>query len=106
MIELHLAIYEGDAQMFQFESTNAMVEYLEELRMFDNIWLATTDSPDAKEEIMITENLEKILLAIAHDHWDISLKKHSKFFVQEYQTYEAAYDVALSMREPNPKCYE
>ena len=80
---------------------SSLIEYMEELKQFNCIWLATTDGEFG--EIIITENLTKLLLALAHDHWE--LKDGCNFYVQEYQTYEDAYKVALDMREGNPKCY-
>jgi hypothetical protein len=32
-------------------------------------------------------------------------RKATKFFIQEYESYEDAYSVALSMMEHHPKCY-
>ena len=106
MITLYLAIYKGDVQRFKFDSVDSLLEYLEELKRFDCIWLATNDvrKPD-KCEIMITEKIDKILLSIQYDYWDMSNQRNYNFSIQEYQTYETAYSVALSMREGNPKCY-
>lgn len=107
MIVLYLGIYDGDVQKFTFDNVSSLLEYLEELKRFHCIWLATNDvtKPDTCE-IMITEKIDKILTAIANEHWNISNQKNYVFTVQEYQTYEDAYSVALSMREYNSKCYK
>lgn len=107
MITLYLGIYEGDVQRFKFDNTNSLLEYLKELKRFDCIWLATNDVRQHDTcEIMITEKIDKIIAAIANNHWDMSNQRKYIFTVQEYQTYEDAYSVALSMKEYNPKCYK
>lgn len=99
MIKLNLGIYEGDVIILKFHTISELCEYLEELDKFDCIWLATEDGGDG--EILITENLKKLINAVKNSHFNID----KDFFVQEYQTYEDAYRVALDMREINPKCY-
>ncbi len=104
MIKLHLAIYEGDVEKIPFKCTNDLIGYIEELEMFDCIWVATSGGPDS--EILITEETSTIINALECDFWETSFVKDSNFFVQEYQTYEEAYSVALLMREENIKCYK
>jgi hypothetical protein len=99
MIRLQLAIYDGDVEEIVFTSKTDLIEYLEVLQCFDCIWLATENGSNG--EILITENVDKLILAIEMDFFE-SL---NIFHVHEYQTYEDAYAVALDMREPNPKCY-
>ena len=103
MITLCLGIYEGDIEQIPFDSVNSLIDYIEELKMFNCIWLVTEDGENG--EIMITENIDKIITAIGTDHWNLCSQKDSMFHLQEYQTYEDAYAVALDMREENPKCY-
>lgn len=103
MIHLNLAIYEGDVEVLDFDNILLLCEYLQELKSFDCIWLATDDGE--KDEIVITENLDTLMNAVYGGHFPSLLHQESNFFVQEYQTYEDAYKVALDMREGNPKCY-
>jgi hypothetical protein len=109
MITLHLAInstddiWQDDIDQFEFSSTIELGEYLKELKMFDCVWIATGDGE--KGDIIITENLDTILRMVADDSFKLDDTEHTNFFVQEYQTYEDAYAVALNMREGNPKCY-
>jgi hypothetical protein len=102
MIKLQIAIGEGDVQPFYFQSVNDLVDYIKECKSINAIWLATDEATD---EILITENIEKIIIAILFDYWDLALDKDSIFYLQEYQSYEDAFAVALSMKENNPKCY-
>ena len=101
MIKLNLCIGKGDCKEIPFETVFDMVEYLRELNRFDCIWLAADDGE--KGEILITESLSALIQAVKWGHFNILDK--NILFVQEYQTYEDAYAVALSMREPNPRCY-
>jgi len=41
----------------------------------------------------------------SYDYKFIDTFKSNVYFIQEYQTFEDAYRVALDMRETNPKCY-
>ena len=100
MIQLHLSIYDGEASQINFESKDELCDYLKELKEFNCIWLATADGENG--EIIVTENVDNLVKFVEKGLFEIK----DKFFVQEYQSYEAAYEVALSMRESNPKCYE
>lgn len=102
MINLQLAIYEGDAQLITFNNVTELIDYIKELKSFDFVWLVTDRKTD---EILITENIEQIIKCILFDFWDLSFDKDSDFYIQEYQSYEDAYEVALYMKEENPKCY-
>jgi len=104
MIHLHLAIYEGDIEQIDFENIVDLVDYIRELNRFDCIWLATEDGE--KGEIIITEDLDALITCIENNVFIINIDEGSQdFFVQEYQTYEDAYAVALDMREGNKRCY-
>ena len=103
MIILNLAIYDGDIQTIEFYTQKELLEYLFELHTFNCIWLATEDG--ANGEILITENVETLINAVRNNHFNLLWNSPQNFYVQEYQTYEDAYRVALNMRETNPKCY-
>ena len=72
------------------------------MKRFDCIWLVTEDGSDG--EIMITECVDRIIISATYGHWNFD-NETTNLFVQEYQTYESAYRVALDMREGNPRCY-
>ena len=57
---------------------------------------------DSYDEIIITESIDFLIKSIEF----IEIVKDKKVYaLQEYESYEAAYEVALMMREVNPKCY-
>ena len=103
MIHLNLGIYDGAVEVIKFNLISELCEYLKELEMFDCIWLATEDGE--KGEILITENLQTLISAVENSHFNLVWNSPQNFHVQEYQTYEDAYKVALDMREPNHRCY-
>ncbi len=97
MINLHLAIYDGDIPIIKFANKEDLIEYIYELQKFDCVWLFATNSENS--EILITENILFLLLIIKVSSIE------GDVFLQEYQSYEDAYSVALDMKESNPKCY-
>ena len=103
MIHLNLGIYNGDIDVIPFNTQAELCEYLKELDMFDCIWLATEEGE--KGEILITENLQTLISAVENSHFNLLWNSPQNFHVQEYQTYEDAYKVALDMRETSPRCY-
>jgi len=103
MVYLNLAIYEGEIEVIKFITLSELCEYLQELERFDCIWLATEDGE--KGEILITENVQTLINAVKNGHFNLLWNSPQNFFVQEYQSYEDAYKVALDMRETNPRCY-
>ena len=103
MIHLNLGIYSGDIKLYKFNTQTELCEFLKELSRFDCIWLAADDSE--KGEVLITENLQTLISAIEHSHFNLLWNSPQNFYVQEYQTYEDAYKVALNMRESNSRCY-
>ena len=103
MIHLNLGIYDGDVEVIKFHTQTDLCEYLKELKSFNCIWLATEDC--TKGEILITENVQTLINAVKNSHFNLLWNTPQDFYVQEYQTYEDAYAVALGMREDNPKCY-
>jgi len=97
MINLHLAIYDGDIPSIPFIKKEDLIDYIYELQRFDCVWLFATKDGDA--EIIITESIDFLISIIKI----IQLGKN--VFLQEYQSYEDAYSVALDMKLVNPKCY-
>jgi hypothetical protein len=64
-----------------------------------------------KEEIIITDTdrlpaMEMMLKTLSLIPENKGIEDFEQLHVQEYESYEAAYDVALMMREPNELCYE
>jgi len=104
MIKLHLCIGQGDPQESEYFTSSQLVEYLEELKAFNCIWLATTEGENG--EILVTESVDLLCESVKNGFFNLLWNSPTNFFVQEYPTFEAAYDVALSMREGHPKCYD
>jgi hypothetical protein len=57
-------------------------------------------------------NGDDIATFVFEHYWEIlflekdNLKNYPIMYLQEYNSYEAAYKAALEMKEPNPLCYE
>jgi hypothetical protein len=100
MITLHLAIYDGEPKELKFKTFLDLRDYVLMLKDFDCIWLITNGDQDKpqNQEIVITEN---IIVLVKY----IDAFKSNVYFIQQYQSYEDAYRVALDMRETNSKCY-
>lgn len=56
-------------------------------------------------EIFITQRIEH-LRYFAEQMISEATCTDVRFYLQEYSSYEDAYSVALSMREPSPLCYD
>lgn len=82
-----------------FDEFHEVVGFLlaEDLPLYNSVWLiANGDEPSG--EIFITEQLimgVEFLKPIIED----------VVYIQQYNTYEDAYSVALNMRETSEKCY-
>ena len=71
-----------------------------------------------EDEIIVTEDgffvlslfekdckyLDKFFTGLVKENGEL-VDFPNEYFLQEYETYEEAYKVALDMREPNPLCY-
>lgn len=53
-------------------------------------------------EILVTQDLQDIYHVIGHDCF--AYEMYETYYLQEYSSYEDAYEVALLMREENPLC--
>ncbi len=99
-----------DAKRILCRTKFKLIEELRGLEKENCVWLATDEAEGISGEIMVTENFDKIISGIKNGYWSESLddsgRNDYRFFVQKYDTFESAYDVALSMRETNPKCYD
>ena len=104
MIHLHLAIGEGDSQEIKFFTGTDLADYLQELKPFDCIWLATPEGE--KGEILITESVDLLCESVRNGFFNLLWNSPQHFFVQEYQSFESAYAVALDMREGHEKHFD
>lgn len=107
MYKLHHAKLEDDytqkdIDVIEFNPAYKIDEYLKALPS-DRVYLFTYKAEKDNAEIWITELSEllecyrnvAIVLEINIEDW----------FLQEYESYESAYDVALAMKEVSPLCY-
>lgn len=97
---LNIGIGTGDITEVRFDKKTEMIDYLDELNRFNCVWLWADDGEDG--EIVVSENLNKLIECVKNGFFNI--KTH--FFIQEYETFESAYSVALSMKEAKPNCYD
>lgn len=107
MFTLYLGIGEGDVMNFKFKTHRELTSFIAESFDYftDKVFLCTSGD-DNEREILITENYEKILLAMEYDFFNgFGGEKDNKLHIHEYPTYEDAYKVATDMREGNPLCY-
>lgn len=104
-ITCNFGIGDGDTFTIDFIDIVELIEYIDEIKRFkEKIWVVTSEG--SYSEIFITADLytikQLLLLNLIVDHKNTN---NQTIFVQEYDTYEAAYKVALLMREGHPKCY-
>lgn len=97
MIKLNLGIGEGDVKIYNFKNIAKLCKFISEFKKYDCIWVFAEDGDG---EIIITKSIDNIIKTIK-----ANIFNNMEFFMQEYQTYEDAYAVALNMKEINPKCY-
>lgn len=58
-------------------------------------------------DLLVTSNKLHIWQYLIKKHPFVNLKSHSDFYLQEYFSYEAAYEIALGMKEGDSSlCYE
>lgn len=62
------------------------------------VFLLAFEDNDGHSEIFVFDKYSQIFDSKC-------LGVYNKVFLQEYESYEEAYKVALDMREPNPLCY-
>ena len=102
MIELHYFECQ-ESEVLNFFTINELVGYLKTLKPKKYVWLATEDGEHG--EIMVTESIDALISAIKAGVFNLLWNSPQRFYLQQYDSYEDAYSVALDMREPNPKCY-
>ena len=101
-----------DIPELEFDSKFIMIDFLKDLlidKKNEKVFLLAIEVQndpineyDSYDEIIITESIDFLIKSIEI----IEIVKDKKVYaLQEYESYEAAYEVALMMREVNPKCY-
>lgn len=106
--KLHYAEKEliGDINPIKFKTNLSIYNYVINLIGKDEntVYLLAID-----DEVIVTENLALIMEIMSSNVSSIGLMEDEKgicnVFLQEYESYEDAYSVALSMKETSPMCY-
>ena len=97
-----------DIQQFKFKHFRELRKKVFDLlnpKTNDRIYLYTIDGQ--RTPILIHENPRHIIDSMnGLMLGEIELMEERHFFIQEYETYEDAFKVALDMHEPNELCYE
>jgi hypothetical protein len=99
MIQLQIALDEKDVQVLRFRDLPDLINFIENLEDFNRVWIFTTGEDDA--EVIVTENINLIICLLNNS----VILPNPNLFIQEYKSYEEAYEVALMMQEPKPNCY-
>ena len=102
MIELNLGIGKGDVDQFYFKSSTQLTDFIIDIKntgFKSVVWLVSDGGENA--EILVTEDLEKVVVAIAHDHFDNINLTGGELYLFENTSYDDAYAVAYDMREGN-----
>ena len=106
MYKLHYAKLDlgmNDIPCFEFRDINQLIDFIDDKclgRSGQLVWLIAKDK---MEDIFISENHLSIQSFIENTYlW----KTQGTFFLQEYRSYEEAYQVALDMKEESPLCYD
>jgi hypothetical protein len=104
--ELHFApkeLMEEDIYLLTFDEIFQLNGYvLADTDVHETVWLISIH-----EEVYVTEYISSVIDFILT--WDLRFKSQGCDFMpihlQEYKSFEAAYEVALDMKEDSPLCY-
>lgn len=88
-------------------------KYDEEAKRFDSVYIFGIESNHLEGDVIIVENtidglliVNDLILSLIHEEPDCGDELNVNLFIQEYDTFEAAYEVALIMRESDELCYD
>jgi len=114
MINLHYAKKEGfeidefeDVQVYEIpDNTVSLSNWMSKniKQDWETVWLVTCNSKEGAEgynEIFVSDKIFSLFLLLEL----LESSKLTDIFIQEYPSFEDAYDVALMMREPHELCY-
>ena len=96
-----------DIKTIKFKTLMSLYNHvIEEIgKDFKTVYLLSVD-----DEVVITESLAVILEVLSGNVSSIAFLEDEKgicnVFLQEYESYQDAYEVALYMKETNPLCYD
>ncbi|MGM0532604.1 MAG: hypothetical protein ACQER7_14750 [Bacteroidota bacterium] len=110
-IKIHIAeqSFEGDIPVFEVEPGEMLLQFITDMLNYDNeipgnpiVYLI-----NIYDEVIVTDNkgLVREIFDFRLDIESLDISLCEECFIQKYLTFEAAYKVALSMREIKPNCY-
>ena len=117
--ELHYAAFNltGDIPCAEFKEFSHLITYIDgnilnRVSRKPVIYLMAitlenqTPQQESEFEILVTKFPDMVgRFLILLDEWALKQKHNAKIFLQEYESFEDAYKVALDMRECSPLCY-
>lgn len=73
----------------------------------DRVYLLTFfDMVNRKDLLFVTDYYDTIIDIIRNTHTSFDVAFSEIIHIHEYESFEAAYEVALTMKEPHPLCYD
>lgn len=105
-----------DIPAIEFIDSNELFDYLEIIgettEQSPVVFVCAIDEVNGfASEIFITENIDTIIYNISEYPDILDNEEHCgmdnilNIYLQEYESYEDAYKIALSMKEDSPLCY-
>ena len=95
-----------DVELLEFKTLDELACKISELTFLSKnlVYLFTyeTDNEDFYSEIVISE-VDNLVMDLLNKEY--ITEEVNNFFLQEYTSYQDAYDVALMMRETSEICY-
>jgi hypothetical protein len=107
----HCPLNEGIENNHVFANMTELMLWIEdylESHFFDGqkVYLYTTQSEeDENNEITVTERKLVLHDAFIEDYTSHESIRPKDYFLQEYPSFQAAYEVALAMKETSKLCY-
>ena len=105
MIKLHYASIDSDKEIniFEFKDKRALLDQIDQIcygKLNENVLLFSTDNHS--DFTFVTNNYLEIQFILSKCN---AIFTSNDYYLQEYDSFEEAYSIALSMKESNEKCY-
>lgn len=97
MIKLNLHIGSGDAIISDFFTIDELLKYLDTFSKYEVVWLLTKDCENG--DIFITKNFDTLTEIVKINILNVLWDSPCNIYLQEYQSFKDAYEVAISMKE-------
>lgn len=110
-IKLHYAELnnQGDISCIEFKNATELIENIP-YNIKDCVYLFSYSRKEDEEcplsnEVIVTEDIAQIIFFMQINLNELNELEMTDYYLQEYESYEEAYKVALSMKEVSPLCY-